>query len=134
MPMRRVGRQVAGPGQYSRPAARSQWFATVLSGSTTLGQQHGQVGSYGATTARRQRHGTPVRHRHRPSDATAPCHTTDRVHGGRQQDQTCPRRSRHYLPLLTIVPNSIGFDLPRGHLSGLKTHYNCPTLSYKSLG
>jgi hypothetical protein len=29
MSMRRVGRQVAGPGQHSRSAARSQWFATM---------------------------------------------------------------------------------------------------------
>jgi hypothetical protein len=69
MPTRRVGMQVAGPGQHSRPAARSQWFATVLSGSTTLGRQRGQSGSYGATAARRQCRGPPARHRYRPSDA-----------------------------------------------------------------
>jgi hypothetical protein len=32
------------------------------------------------------------------------------------------------------VPYSIGFDLPRGHLSGLGTHCNYSTLSYKRLG
>jgi hypothetical protein len=42
---------------------RSQWFVTVLSGSTTL--------SYSATATRRQRRGSPVSHRYRPSDATA---------------------------------------------------------------
>jgi hypothetical protein len=83
MSMRHVGRQVAGPGQHSKPAARSQWFATVLSGSTTLGWQRGQAGSYMATAARRQRHGPPVRHRYGPSDATTPHRTTDRVQGGR---------------------------------------------------
>jgi hypothetical protein len=82
--MRCVGRQVAGPGQHSRPVARSQWFATVLSGSTTLGWQRGQAGSYGATATRRQHRGPPVRHRCRPSDATAPRRTTDRVQGGRR--------------------------------------------------
>jgi hypothetical protein len=81
----RVGRQVAGPGQHSRPAVRSQWFATVPSGLTTLGRQRGQVGSYVATAARRQRRGPPVRHHYRrrhhyrPTDATAPRRTTDRV-------------------------------------------------------
>jgi hypothetical protein len=69
MPTRRVGMQVAGPGQHSRPAARSHWFATVLSGSTTLGRQRGQSGSYGATAARCQCRGPPTRHRYRPSDA-----------------------------------------------------------------
>jgi hypothetical protein len=33
-----------------------------------------------------------------------------------------------------VVPYSIGFSLPRGHLLGLGTHYNCPTLSSKRLG
>jgi hypothetical protein len=75
--MRRVGRQVAGTGQHNRLAAWSQRFATVLSDSTTLGRQRGQAGSYGATAARRQRRGPHVRHRYRPSDATAPRRTTD---------------------------------------------------------
>jgi hypothetical protein len=70
MSTRRVVRQVAGPG-----AARSQWFATVLSGSTTLGW--GQASSYGATAARCQHSGTPVRHRYSPSDATTPRRTID---------------------------------------------------------
>jgi hypothetical protein len=82
MSTRRVGRQVAGPSQHSRPTARSQWFAAVLSG---------QAGSYSVTAARRQRHGPPVRHRYRPSDATTPHRTTDRVQGDRRQDQTCTR-------------------------------------------
>jgi hypothetical protein len=38
------------------------------------------------------------------------------------------------LLLLAVVPYNIGFDLPRGHLSGFGTHCNCPTLSYKRLG
>jgi hypothetical protein len=85
MPTRRVGmgRQLAGLGQHNRPAARSQWFATVLSGSTTLGRQRGQAGSYGVTAVRSQRRGPPIRHRYRPSDTTAPRRTTDRVQGGR---------------------------------------------------
>jgi hypothetical protein len=77
MPTRRVGRQDAWPGQHSRPAAQSQWFATVLSDSTTLGQQRGQAGDYGMTAAWRQHRGPPVKHRYRPSDATAPRRTTE---------------------------------------------------------
>jgi hypothetical protein len=53
MPMRHVDRQVAGLGQHSRPIARSEWVATVLSGSTTLGWQRGQAGSYSVTPTRR---------------------------------------------------------------------------------
>jgi hypothetical protein len=67
---RRVGRQVAGPGQHNIPTTQSQWFTTVLSGSTTLDRQYGQAGSYSATAARRQHRGPPVRHRYRPSDST----------------------------------------------------------------
>jgi hypothetical protein len=100
---------------------------------TTLGRQRGQAGSYDVTAARRQHRGPPVRHHYKPSDATAPHYTTDRVQGGRRQDQTCPRRWRHHLLLLAIVPYSIGFDLPRDHLSGLGTHCNCSNLSYKRL-
>jgi hypothetical protein len=33
-----------------------------------------------------------------------------------------------------VVSYNIGFYLPQGHLSGIGTHYNCPTLSYKRLG
>jgi hypothetical protein len=84
MPTRHVGRQVAGPGQHSRPAAHSQWFATLSSGSTTLGQQRGQAGSYSATVARRQHRGPPVRHHYMPSDVMAPRRTIDRVQGGRR--------------------------------------------------
>jgi hypothetical protein len=54
---RHLGRQVAGPGQHNRPATRSQWFATMLSGSTTLSRQRGQVGRYGATADQRQHSG-----------------------------------------------------------------------------
>jgi hypothetical protein len=77
MPMRHVGRQVIGSGQHSRHAAQSQCFATVLSGSTTLGQQRGQAGSYGATAAQHQHRWPAVRHYYRPSDTTAPHHTTN---------------------------------------------------------
>jgi hypothetical protein len=66
--------QVAGLGQHSRLAARSQWFATVLSGSIIMGRQHSQVGSYSAIAIRRQRRGPHVRHRYRPSDTTTPHH------------------------------------------------------------
>jgi hypothetical protein len=83
---------VAGPGQHGRAIAQSQWFGTVLSGSTTLGRQRGQAGSYDATAARHQHGGPPVRHRYRPSDATVPHRTTDQVQGGRRQDQAYPRR------------------------------------------
>jgi hypothetical protein len=38
------------------------------------------------------------------------------------------------LLLLAVVPYNIGFYLPRGHMSGLETHCNYPTLSYKRLG
>jgi hypothetical protein len=55
----------------------------MLSGSTTLGRQRGQAGSYGVTVARCQRHGPLARHRYRPSDATTPRLTIDRVQGGR---------------------------------------------------
>jgi hypothetical protein len=34
----------------------------------------------------------------------------------------------------SVMPYSIGFYLPQGHLSGLETHCNCPTLRYKRLG
>jgi hypothetical protein len=88
MPTRRVGRQVAGPDQHNRLIAQSQWFATVLSGSTTLSRHHDQAGSYSATAAWRQRRGPPVSHRYRPSDATAPRRTTDQVQGAKRQDQT----------------------------------------------
>jgi hypothetical protein len=81
---RYVGRQVAGPGQHSRLVARSQWFAIVLSGSITLGQQRSQAGSYGVTTAQHQHRGPPIRHHYRSSDATVPRHTTDRVQGARR--------------------------------------------------
>jgi hypothetical protein len=30
-----------------------------------------------------------------------------------------------------LVPYCIWFYLPSGHLSGLGSHFNCPTLSYK---
>jgi hypothetical protein len=70
MPMRRVGSQVTGSGQHNRPAAQSQWFATVQSGSTTLSRQRDQAVSYDVIVARRQRSG--------------PRRTTDRVQGGRQ--------------------------------------------------
>jgi hypothetical protein len=33
-----------------------------------------------------------------------------------------------------VMPYNIRFFLPRGHLSGLGTHCNCLTLSYKWLG
>jgi hypothetical protein len=92
MMLRRVGRQAAGPCQHSRPAAQSQWFATVPSGSTTLSQQRGYAGSCSTTATRWHHYGPPVRHRYRPSNSTAPRRTTDRVPGGRQQDQACPRR------------------------------------------
>jgi hypothetical protein len=52
-----------GPTQ-RRPAARSQWLATMRSGSTTLGRQHSQTGSYNATAAQRQRYGPLIRHRY----------------------------------------------------------------------
>jgi hypothetical protein len=51
MLMRRVRSQVTGSGQHNRPAAQSQWFATVQSGSTTLSRQRGQAVSYGVTAA-----------------------------------------------------------------------------------
>jgi hypothetical protein len=40
----------SGPAQ-RRAAARSPWLATVWSGSTTLGRQLSQTGSYSATVA-----------------------------------------------------------------------------------
>jgi hypothetical protein len=52
-----------GPAQ-RRPTARSLWFATVRSGSTTLGRQHNQTGSYSVTAAQRQCYEPLVRHRY----------------------------------------------------------------------
>jgi hypothetical protein len=49
--------------QTRRVEGRSQWFVTVLSGSTTLG--------YSVTATRRQRCGPPDSHRYWPSNATA---------------------------------------------------------------
>jgi hypothetical protein len=82
------------PIKYRRDvwAGRSQWFATVPSGSTTLGRQRGQAGSYSATATRCQCREPSVRNRYRPSDVTTPHHTADRVQGGRRQDLACPHR------------------------------------------
>jgi hypothetical protein len=49
--------------QTTHVAGMSQWFVTVLSGSTTLG--------YSVTATRRQRREPPDRHRYWPSNATA---------------------------------------------------------------
>jgi hypothetical protein len=54
---RRVGRRIAGLRQHSVDLHRSQWVATVQSGSTTLSKQHSQTGSYSMTAVQRQHYG-----------------------------------------------------------------------------
>jgi hypothetical protein len=63
-----------GPAQ-RRPAARSQWLAIIQSGSTTLGRQLSQTGSYSATAVQCQRYGPLVRHRYSAQrrSNTTPC-------------------------------------------------------------
>jgi hypothetical protein len=52
----------------------------------------------------------------------------------RREDQAGPRHQKHHFLLLAVGPYNLGFYLPQGHLSGLGTHCNYPTLSYKRLG
>jgi hypothetical protein len=95
MQTRRVDSQVAGSGQHSRPAARSQWFTTVLSGSTTLRRQRGQAGIYGAIAAdasvvghlsdtttglvTQQHHAVPLNECKVTSDKTIHAHTVEDI-------------------------------------------------------
>jgi hypothetical protein len=70
MPMRHVGRQVTVVYH------NAEWF-------NNSGRQRGQAGSYSMTATRRQRHGSPVRHHYRPSNAMTPHRTADRVQDDR---------------------------------------------------
>jgi hypothetical protein len=104
----------------------------VRNGSTTLGRQLSQTGSYSATVAQCQRYGPLVRHRYSAQQYGAMLLTKCSGAGDKTRRTHAVEDIICYSWLLASY--RIGLYLPRGRLSGLGARCNYPNLSYKRLG